>query len=83
MKHDRSEDSETKGTDWHELVDDEVVEKLSHFNSLLEERCFRTRFRVARDEFGWDVVVDDGAELDIVKTVEEAEDIVEELCDLG
>lgn len=73
------EDSETEGTDWHELVD-EVDEKLGELNRQLEERGFRTRFRVARDDFGWDVIVDDGAELEIVKTVKAAEKIVEELC---
>lgn len=71
---------EPESTDWHELVDEEIVEKLNHLNVFLEERGFRTRFRIARDEFGWDVIVDDGAELEIVKTVEEAEHIVEELC---
>jgi len=76
----KEEDSETESTDWHSLVCEEIVGKLSHLNRCLEERGFRTRFRVARDEFGWDVIVDDGGELEIVKTVEEAENIVEELC---
>jgi hypothetical protein len=77
------EDSETEGTDWHSLLDDEIDEKLDELNKQLEVRGFRTRFRVARDEFGWDVIVDDGAELELVKTVEAAENIVEELCNSG
>lgn len=73
-------DSEPEGTGWHELVDEEVDEKLSQLNSFLEKRGFRTRFRVARDEFGWDVIVDDVGKLEFVETVEEAETIVEKLC---
>jgi hypothetical protein len=80
LKHDSSEDSETEATYWHELVDEEIKQKLHHLNGLLEERGFRTRFRVARDESGWDVIVDDGGGLEIVKTVEEAENIVELCC---
>jgi hypothetical protein len=78
-----SVNEEPESTDWHELVDEEIVEKLNHLNGLLEERGFRTRFRITRDEFGWDVIVDDGAEVGIVKTVEEAENIVEELSLTG
>jgi hypothetical protein len=74
---------EPENTDWHELADEEIVEKLNHLNRFLEERGFRTRFRITRDEFGWDVIVNDGAEVGIVKTVEEAEKIVEELSLTG
>lgn len=73
-------DSEAEGTDWHELVDEEVNEKVSQLNGFLEKRGFRTRFRIARDEFGWGVIVDDLGKLEFVETVEEAETIVEKLC---
>jgi hypothetical protein len=77
----KGEDSETEGTDWHSLLDDEIDEKLDELNMHLEERGFRTRFRIVRDEFGWDVIVDDGGRLEFVETVEQAENIVEELCE--
>ncbi len=70
-------------TSWHELAFDEIYAKLDELNGMLKERGYYTRFRIVRDEFGWDVIVDDGAELEIVKTVEEAENIVEELCNGG
>jgi hypothetical protein len=74
---------EPESTDWHELADEEIVEKLNHLNGFLEEHGFRTRFRITRDEFGWDVIVNDGAEVGIIKTVEAAENIVEELSLTG
>jgi hypothetical protein len=67
-------------TSWHELADDEIYAKLDELNGMLKERGYHTRFRVARDEFGWDVVVDDGGKPELVKTVEEAENIVQQLC---
>jgi hypothetical protein len=79
----KGEDDETESTDWHLLAEEEVDEKLDELNTQLEERGFRTRFRVALDEFGWDVIIDDGGELELVKTIEEAENIVESLCNGG
>jgi hypothetical protein len=72
-------DDKEEGTYWHELVDDEIEAKLAELNRRLEEHVFRTRFRIVRDELGWDVFVDDGSRPELVKTVEEAETIVEEL----
>lgn len=66
-------------TSWHELADDEIDAKLDELNGMLKERGYRTRFRIVRDEFGWDVVVDDGGKPELVKTVEQAENVVEEL----
>ena len=71
---------DNEDTGWHSLTSTEITERLTRLNSFLEERGFRTRFRVVRDEFGWDVIVDDGGKPDVVETVEEAECIVEELC---
>ena len=68
-------------TDWHEMASRDVDEKLYELNSRLEERGFRTRFRIVTDEFGWDIVVDDGSRPELIETVEDAEEIVQQLCD--
>jgi hypothetical protein len=69
---------------WHELADDEIDAKLDELNGRLKEHGYRTRFKVDVDEFGWDVIVDDGGgKPELVETVEEAENIVEELLGGG
>jgi len=69
-------------TNWHELTDDEIEEELSELNGQLRQRGLRSRFEVVLDdvELDWYVVLDDGVGREIVETVEEAEEIVEELC---
>jgi hypothetical protein len=67
-------------TSWHELAGDEIYAKLDQLNGTLKEGGYHTRFRIVRDEFGWDVVVDDGGKPELVKTIEQAESVVEELC---
>lgn len=74
---------ESCSTRWHELSKGGLYDKLGELNRRLSEHGFRTRFRVTIDEYGWDVIVDDGGDLELVKTVQEAEDIVEELCGSG
>jgi len=74
-----AEDS-VEDTNWHEMASLDVDEKLEELNRQLGKSGFRTRFRIITDEFGWDVVVDDGGKPELVETVEEAENIVEELC---
>jgi hypothetical protein len=71
-----------KHTSWHELADDEIDAKLDELNGMLKERGYHTRFRIVRDEFGWDVVVDDRGKPELVKTVEQAERVIEELCSI-
>jgi hypothetical protein len=70
-------------TNWHDLADEDIDEILAELNEQLQDHGFRSRFRIVSDEFGWDVIVDDGAELELVKTVEAAERITEELCNSG
>ena len=72
-----------KDTNWHELDYADVNEKLGELNKRLQDHGLRTRFRIVRDEFGWDVIVDDGGRPEFVETVEEAENIVEELLGGG
>jgi hypothetical protein len=72
-----------KVTNWHELDYANVNEKLGELNKRLQDHGLRTRFRIVRDEFGWDVIVDDGGRLEFVETVEEVEIIVEELLGGG
>jgi len=69
-------------TNWHEWTDDEIEEELSELNGQLRQRGLRSRFEVVLDdvELDWYVVLDDGVGREIVETVEEAEEIVEELC---
>jgi hypothetical protein len=67
-------------TGWHDLAGLDVDEKLDELNRFLEDRGFRSRFRLLADHYGWDVLFDDGGESQIVNTVEDAERIVQELC---
>jgi len=73
----------TVRTNWHELADVDIGVKLDELNRRLAELTFVTRFRIVRDEFGWDVVVDDGGKPKLVETVEEAEYIVGELSSVA
>ena len=82
MQRDRS-DEEPERTYWNQLNDEELQAKLDELNEQLKQRRFRSRFKVDVDEYGWDVIIDDGGEPEVVNTVEEAEDIVEELCSSG
>jgi len=82
MQRDRSNE-ESVCTFWHQLEDEDVEAKLGELNEQLKERGFRARFKVDADEYGWNVIIDDGGEPEVVNTVEEAEDIVEGLCATG
>jgi hypothetical protein len=73
----------TERTSWHELADVDVGVKLDELNRRLAELSFRTRFRIVRDEYGWDIVVDDGGKPELVETVEEDEYIVGELSSVA
>lgn len=73
-------ENSAEDTYWHELADDDIGQKLDQLNRRLQDTGYRTRFRVIRDEFGWDVILDDGGELELVETIEDAEKIVRELC---
>ena len=63
------------------MCDEEIDELLAELNERLQARGLRTRFRVSANDYGWDVMVYDGGDPEIVETVEEAEEVVEELCD--
>ena len=63
------------------MDDEEIDELLAELNERLQARGLRARFRVSADDYGWDVMVYDGGDPEIVETVEEAEEVVEELCD--
>ena len=76
-------EEESSYTCWHELSKGDLYDKLAELNRRLSEHGFRTRFRVTADKYGSDVIVDDGGGVELVKTVQEAEDIVEKLCGSG
>ena len=59
------------------MCDEEIDELLAELNERLQARGLQTRFRISADDFGWDVMVYDGGDPEIVDTVEEAENIVE------
>ena len=61
------------------MDDEEIDELLAELNERLQARDLRTRFRISADDYGWDVMVYDGGDPEVVDTIEEAEDIVEEL----
>ena len=70
-------------TNWHQLFDDEIDAELAKLNGQLRQRGLRSRFKVVLDdvELEWYVILDDEADQEIVETIEEAEEIVEELCE--
>jgi len=63
-------------TNWHDLADEDIDEIVGELNERLQARGLRTRFRIIVDDYGWDVVVYDGGDPEVVDTVEEAENIV-------
>ena len=85
MNKSEAVDDEEEGTYWHELMDDEIEAKLAELNGRLRQRGLRARFKVVLDdvELEWYVILDDGAGREVVGSIEEAEDIVEELCEHG
>jgi hypothetical protein len=67
-------------TSWHELTDEDLDQRLDEMNERLQAAGYRSRFKVVTDAYGWDVLFDDGGEPEIVDTVEEADEIMDEFC---
>jgi len=65
---------------WHDLTYEDVKERLHQLNARLQEGGYHAQFRLVIDDYGWDVIFDDGGELEIVDAVEDAELIMNEFC---
>lgn len=79
----RSEKIDSKETSWHELTWEDAKKRLDELNARLQEGGYHSKFRLAIDRYGWDVIFDDGGELEIVDTVEDAELIMNEFLHLS
>jgi hypothetical protein len=64
----------------YELTYEDAKERLDQLNVRLQKGGYHSKFRLAIDDYGWDVIFDDGGELEVVDTVESAELIMNEFC---
>ena len=67
-------------TSWDELSDEDLNDRLEDLNARLQAAGYHSHFRLAIDDYGWDVLFDDGGQLEVVKTTEDAERIMDEFC---